>query len=162
MNATQGTRPRESVWDYPRPPRIEPVGRRVRVELGAGSVAESTRAVRILETASPPTIYIPREDVRMGLLRQAKGTSYCEWKGTATYFDVTANQRVRPRAAWTYPDPKPGFEGIRDWISFYPGRVDAAYLDDERVTPQPGNYYGGWITAELDGPFKGEQGSEGW
>ena len=155
-------RRKESVWDYPRPPRVEPVGRQVRVELGGETIAESARALRVLETASPPTIYMPREDVRMELLRAAKGTSFCEWKGTASYFDAIAGQRVRPRAAWTYPEPKTGFQGIRDWISFYAGRVDAAYLDDERVTPQPGDFYGGWITAEIEGPFKGEPGSEGW
>jgi len=91
-----------------------------------------------------------------------RGTSLCEWKGTASYLDVIVGDRVRPRAAWTYPDPKPAFEAIRDWIAFYPGRVDAAYLGDERVTPQPGDYYGGWITAEIEGPFKGEPGTEGW
>lgn len=155
-------RSKESVWDYPRPPRVEPLDRHVRVELGGELIAESDRALRVLETSSPPTIYVPREDVRVESLRAAKGTTECEWKGTASYFDAIVGERVRPRAAWTYADPKPGFEGIRDWISFYPGRVDACYLDGERVTPQAGNFYGGWITAEIEGPFKGEPGSEGW
>lgn len=162
MDPPAPERPKESVWDYPRPPRVEPVDRPVRVELGGEAIAESARAVRVLETASPPTVYIPPEDVRPGALRPAKGTTFCEWKGTASYLDAIAGKRVRPRAAWTYPDPKPGFEAIRDWIAFYPGRVDAAYLGDERVTPQPGDYYGGWITAEIEGPFKGEPGTEGW
>jgi len=125
-------------------------------------IADSTRAVRILETASPPTFYLPPEDVRTDLLRPAKGTTFCEWKGTASYFDLVAGARVRPRAAWAYPDPHAAFAQIRDWVAFYAGRVDAAYLGDERVVPQPGGFYGGWITAELDGPFKGEPGSEGW
>ena len=160
MRATK--RPRESVWDYPRPPRIDPLGRRVRVELGGETLADSTGAVRILETASPPTVYLPPADVRLEYLRPARGETYCEWKGSAAYLDAIVGEKVRNRAAWTYRDPKPGFEGIRDWIAFYAGRVDAAWLDDERVVPQPGPFYGGWITAELDGPFKGEPGSEGW
>lgn len=159
--ATNG-RTRESVWDYPRPPRLEPVGRRVRVELGGEVIAESSRALRVLETSSPPTIYVPREDVRIDCLREAKGTTVCEWKGTASYFDAIVGDHVRPRAAWTYPDPKPAFEAIRDHLAFYAGRVDACWLDDEPVTPQGGRFYGGWITAEIEGPFKGEPGTEGW
>jgi len=155
-------RTRESVWDYPRPPRIEPVDRQVRVELGGEVLAESDRAVRVLETAGPPTIYVPPEDVRLNLLRPAKGTTMCEWKGTASYRDAVAGEKVRPRAAWTYEEPKPEFDQIRGWISFYPGRVDGAYLDDERAGPQPGSFYGGWITAEIEGPFKGEPGTLHW
>jgi uncharacterized protein (DUF427 family) len=160
--ASNGERARESVWDYPRPPRVERERRHVRVELGGETIAESDRAVRVLETAGPPTIYVPPEDVHSEALRPAKKTTECEWKGTASYFDAIAGNRVRPRAAWTYPEPKPGYEQLRDWIAFYAGRVDAAYLGDERVTPQPGDFYGGWITAEIEGPFKGEPGSEGW
>jgi uncharacterized protein (DUF427 family) len=152
----------ESVWDYPRPPRIEPLDRHVRVELGDEVIAESDSAVRVLETAGAPTIYIPREDVRTDRLRPATGTTECEWKGTASYFDAIAGQKVRLRAAWTYPEPKPGFEVLRDRIAFYASRVDGAYLDDERVEPQPGGFYGGWVTAEIQGPIKGEPGSESW
>ena len=159
--ATNG-RPFESVWDYPRPPRIEPVDRPVRIELAGEVIAESERAVRILETAGAPTIYLPPEDVRDEFLRPAKGDTFCEWKGTASYFDAIAGDKVRPRAAWTYRDPKPAFAEIRDWISFYPGRVDGAYLGDEKAEPQPGGFYGGWITAEIQGPIKGEPGTEGW
>jgi uncharacterized protein (DUF427 family) len=154
-------RPKESVWDYPRPPRVEPERRHVRVELGGESIVESDRAVRVLETAGPPTIYVPPEDASSDALRAAKGTTECEWKGTASYLDAVVGDRVRPRAAWVYRDPKEGYDELRDWIAFYAGRVDAAYLDDERVTPQPGEFYGGWITAEIEGPFKGEPGSEG-
>jgi uncharacterized protein (DUF427 family) len=155
-------RPFESVWDYPRPPRVEPLERRVRIELGGEVIAESERALRVLETAGAPTIYLPREHVRTDRLRPATGTTECEWKGTASYFDAVAGQKVRPRAAWTYPEPKPGFEALRDHIAFYAGRVDGAYLDDERVEPQLGGFYGGWVTAEIQGPIKGEPGSEGW
>jgi uncharacterized protein (DUF427 family) len=155
-------RPFESVWDYPRPPRVEPLERRVRIELGGEVIAESERALRVLETAGAPTIYLPREHVRTDRLRPATGTTECEWKGTASYFDAVVGQKVRPRAAWTYPEPKPGFEALRDHIAFYAGRVDGAYLDDERVEPQLGGFYGGWVTAEIQGPIKGEPGSEGW
>jgi uncharacterized protein (DUF427 family) len=125
-------------------------------------IAESDRAVRVLETAGAPTIYLPREDVRTDKLRPAEGATECEWKGTASYFDAVVGEIVRPRAAWTYLEPKPGFEALRDRIAFYASRVDRAYLDDERVEPQPGGFYGGWVTAEILGPIKGEPGSEGW
>lgn len=153
----------ESVWDYPRPPRVEPSSRRVRVELGGETVADSRRALRVLETAGAPVWYIPREDVRVDGLRPVAGRrTVCEWKGTATYFDVVAGERVARAAAWTYPRPMPGYEAIADHVAFYAGRVDAAWVDDERVRPQPGGFYGGWITDDVVGPFKGEAGTEGW
>ena len=152
----------ESVWDYPRPPRVEPLARRVRIELGGEVIASSDRALRVLETAGAPTIYLPRDDVRMDRLRPATGKTECEWKGTASYFDAVVEQEVRRRAAWTYRDPKPAFEALRNHIAFYASRVDYAYLGDERVEPQPGGFYGGWVTAEIQGPIKGDPGSEGW
>jgi uncharacterized protein (DUF427 family) len=154
----------ESVWDYPRPPRIEPLDRHVRVVLGGETIAESDRAIRVLETASPPTIYVPREDIRMDLLIDAGDEVHteCEWKGTASYMHAEAGGKRAQRVAWYYPDPKDDFEQLTDHLAFYPRRVDAAYLDEELVTPQPGAYYGGWITEEIEGPFKGEPGSEGW
>ncbi|HJP66138.1 MAG TPA: DUF427 domain-containing protein [Actinomycetota bacterium] len=152
----------ESVWDYPRPPRVEPSRRRVRVLLGGVALADSTRALRVLETAGPPTYYLPPEDVRRDLLQPAVGQTICEWKGVASYLHATVGDRIARKAAWTYPDPKDGYERIRDHISFYPGRVDGCYLDDEPVRPQPGRYYGGWITDDIVGPFKGEPGSETW
>jgi uncharacterized protein (DUF427 family) len=157
-------RARESVWDYPRPPRIEPLDRHVRVVLGGETIAESDRAVRVLETASPPTIYVPPEDIRMDLLIDAGDEVHteCEWKGTASYMHAEAGGKRAQRVAWYYPDPKEGFEQLTDYLAFYPRRVDAAYLDGELVTPQPGAYYGGWITEEIEGPFKGDPGSEGW
>ncbi len=126
-------------------------------------IAESDRALRVLETASPPTIYVPREDVRMDLLFEVdEKHTYCEWKGQASYLHVDAGGSRAEAAVFFYPDPKDAFEPIRDHVSFYPGRVDAAYLDEERVRPQAGNFYAGWITDEIEGPFKGEPGSEGW
>jgi len=157
-------RAKESVWDYPRPPRVEPLDRHVRIVLGGETIAESDRAFRVLETASPPTIYVPREDVREGVLIEAGNDVHteCEWKGTASYVHAEAGGKRAQRVAWFYPEPKQGFEQLKDRLAFYPRRVDAAYLDDELVTPQPGAYYGGWITEEIEGPFKGEPGSEGW
>lgn len=164
-SAPQPIRPgpgQESVWDYPRPPRVEPSRRRVRVEMGETVVAESSRAVRVLETAGAPVWYLPPEDVRTDLLVPAEGRTLCEWKGAATYFDLRVGDRVTRRAAWSYPDPSRGYEAIRGHIAFYAGRVDAAFVDGERVTPQPGGFYGGWITSEVVGPFKGDPGTEAW
>lgn len=156
-------RSKESVWDYPRPPRVEPETRRVRVELGGETIADSTHALRVLETASPPTIYIPREDVRDGVLSDPTGhASSCEWKGRADYHHAEAGGRRAENAAWFYADPHPEFEVLRGHVAFYAGRVDAAYLDDEPVTPQGGSFYGGWVTAEIEGPYKGEPGTQGW
>ncbi len=152
----------ESVWDYPRPPRVEPDTRPVVVVAGRTAVAESVRALRVLETASPPTFYIPSADVRMELLRPARGESYCEWKGRAEYWTVrTPEGDVAQAAAWWYPEPLGAYASLRDHVAFYPGRVDC-YVDGERVEPQPGGFYGGWITSELSGPFKGGPGSSGW
>ncbi len=152
----------ESVWDYPRPPRVEPDSRRVRIEVGGVVIARSTRALRVLETAGAPCWYLPPEDVRLDLLRPAPGMTVCEWKGVASYLDVVVGGRVARRAAWTYRDPNAAYEVLRDRVAFYAGRVDAAFVGEERVTPQPGNFYGGWITMEVIGPFKGEPGTEGW
>lgn len=154
-------RPRESVWDYPRPPRVEPVARRVRVSLGGAGLVDTSQALRVLETAGAPTVYVPAGEVADGVLRPAAGTSFCEWKGTATYFDVVAGGRTAPRAAWTYERPSGPFAAIAGWISFYPALVECL-LDDEPVEPQPGGFYGGWVTAEITGPIKGVPGSGGW
>ncbi len=154
---------KESVWDYPRPPRVEPERRRVRVELAGETLADSTRAVRVLETASPPTVYVPREDVRMDLLSEAKGHhTLCEWKGVASYLDAELGGRRAERVAWYYPEPRRGFEQLDGHVAFYAGRVDACHLDEERVRPQGGSFYGGWVTDEIEGPYKGEPGTEGW
>jgi uncharacterized protein (DUF427 family) len=151
----------ESVWDYPRPPRLVADRRWVEVRVGEVVLAQSSQAIRVLETASPPTFYLPRADVRMELLRRATGHSYCEWKGLATYFDAIADGQIIERAAWSYEVPTPEFAAISGYLSFYPGRV-ACTVDSERVRPQPGAFYGGWVTDEIVGPYKGEAGTGGW
>ena len=152
----------ESVWDYPRPPRVEPSRRRVRVEFAGTLVAESDRALRVLETAGAPVYYVPPEDIRTDLFEPSHHETFCEWKGTATYHHLRSEEKLSRNAAWTYRSPLPGYEQLTGYVAFYPGRVDAAYLGDERVRPQPGRYYGGWITDDIVGPFKGEAGTEGW
>jgi uncharacterized protein (DUF427 family) len=152
----------ESVWDYPRPPRVEPCTRRARVVHRGIEVADSTSAIRVLETSHPPTIYLPPDDVRTDLLRPSTHRTFCEFKGWAAYWDLAVGDGVVPRAAWSYPDPAPGYEAIRDHLSLYPSGVDACYLDDERVEPQAGGFYGGWVTADITGPFKGGPGTAGW
>ncbi|MDQ4144423.1 MAG: DUF427 domain-containing protein [Actinomycetota bacterium] len=152
----------ESVWDYPRPPRIEPVEKRVLVMFNDHCLADSTSALRVLETASPPTIYIPRAEIDTDCLKPAVGRTYCEWKGFASYLHAVVEDRTVRKAAWFYPDPKAAFHRLRDHISFYAGRVDACYIGDELVAPQGGRYYGGWVTKNIVGPYKGEPGSEGW
>jgi uncharacterized protein (DUF427 family) len=151
------TRDVENVWDFPRPPRVEPTARRVRVELNGIVLADSTRALRVLETSHPPAIYVPPEDVH-GLTASPARVTWCEFKGIAHYFDAGDVRSV----AWAYPEPSPGYEALRGFVSFYPGRVDAAWLDDERVQAQEGGFYGGWVTADLVGPFKGAPGTLGW
>ena len=158
----QPARAPESVWDYPRPPRVEASGRRVRVVVDGTVVADSARAMRVLERSHPPAWYIPREDVRMDLLRPTSRYSACEYKGQAGYFSVSAGGRERRDAAWSYERPLPGFEAIAGHVAFYAGRVDEAWVDDERVQPQPGDFYGGWITSDVSGPFKGGPGTRGW
>ena len=152
----------ENVWDYPRPPALVPCDRRVRLELGGMPIADSTRALRVLETSHPPTVYVPAGDVAAGVLHPAGQGSSCEWKGRAAYYDVTAGGRTVARAAWSYPAPTARFAALADHVSFYPARVDAAWLDDELVRAQPGDFYGGWITSDLRGPFKGGAGTGGW
>lgn len=152
----------ESVWDYPRPPRLEPVARPVRVEHGGETIAESGRAMRICETASAPTYYIARDDVSMSLLERVSRRSHCEWKGEAAYFDVVVGDRRAAAAAWCYPKPYDDFAAIAGWISFMPQHVDACWVGDDRVVPQPGGFYGGWVTPELTGPIKGAPGTGHW
>ena len=151
----------ESVWDYPRPPRVAADGREVIVRVGEVLVARTRRALRILETASPPTFYLPLDDITPGVLVAAPGSSYCEWKGRARYWSVVTPGRRVERCAWSYPDPLPGFETIRDQVAFYPALVEC-YVDGTRVRPQPGRFYGGWITPDVVGPFKGDPGSDAW
>jgi uncharacterized protein (DUF427 family) len=153
----------ENVWDYPRPPAVKRCPRHVRVELGGQVLAESDRALRVLETSHPPTIYVPREDVREDLLVPSRQPSTrCEFKGVARYLDALISHRRYHAVGWMYPQPSPGYDALTDHLAFYPGRVDAAWLGDERVLAQDGDFYGGWITAELVGPFKGAAGTLRW
>jgi uncharacterized protein (DUF427 family) len=152
----------ESVWDYPRPPRLETATRRVRVVLGGETIVDTTRAFRVLETSHPPTYYVPVGEVAPGVLLPSGGQTICEWKGAASYYDVESGGSRVERGAWTYHDPRPAFEDIRDAVAFYASRMDACYLDDEEVVAQPGDFYGGWITADIIGPFKGEATATGW
>ena len=152
----------ESVWDYPRPPAVRRCERTVRIELGGVVIAESGRALRVLETSHPPTLYLPLDDVAAGVLAPAAGSSFCEFKGRAVYFDVAAGGRVAERAAWHYPEPDPAYAALLGHVSVYPGRMDACWLGEERVRAQAGDFYGGWITADLAGPFKGPPGTRGW
>ena len=152
----------ESVWDYPRPPSAEVGSRHVVVELGGRVVADTVRAIRVCETSHPPVYYVPREDVADGVLEPADGGSWCEWKGEATYWDAVVDGRRVRAVGWSYEDPSPGFEQLRGAVAFYPGRVDRATVDGEQVRPQAGGFYGGWITDEVVGPFKGEPGTSGW
>ncbi len=152
----------ESVWDYPRPPKLEPVGQRVTVTLAGRTVADSVAALRVLETSHPPTIYIPPTDVDLDLLRKTSHATMCEWKGRATYADLQVEDVTRVKAAWTYEAPVPAFAALRDFWSFYPGRVDRCTVGDWVVDPQEGDFYGGWKTPNLVGPFKGAAGTWGW
>lgn len=152
----------ESVWDYPRPPRVERVDARVTIDLGGARILDTTDVVRVLETSHPPVYYLPIADFVDGALRPASGSSFCEWKGAARYLDVRGGGRVASRAAWNYPDPAVGFELLADRVAVYAGEMDACEVAGERVVPQPGGFYGGWITASVVGPFKGGPGSNGW
>ena len=152
----------ESVWDYPRPPRVEPVEPRVRVEVGGEVLAESRRAVRVLETASAPAIYLPAADVRMDRLERTDEGGVCEWKGPWVFWAVRAAGGVIPRAGWGYTDPWPGYEDLADRLAFYPARMDGCWLGEQRVEAQPGGFYGGWVTPEIVGPMKGGPGTAGW
>ena len=152
----------ESVWDYPRPPRLEDATRRIRVVWNGVTIADTWRARRILETSHPPVYYIPPEDVRMDLLSRTQRTTFCEWKGTASYYTLTVEGKMVEQAAWYYPQPNARYSAIKDYIAFYPSKMDACYVGGEQVTPQPGDFYGGWITSEIAGPFKGDPGTLGW
>lgn len=156
------SRPQESVWDYPRPPRVEPVQEPIKIIFNGTVIAESARAWRVLETSHPPVYYLPPEDIRMEALTRTEKTSYCEWKGQAVYYTLSLGGKTVPNAAWSYPDPTPAYEAIAGYLAFYAGPMDACLVGTEEVTPQPGGFYGGWITENITGPFKGGPGSLGW
>ena len=153
----------QNVWEYPRPPDVVPCARRVRIELGGETLADSGRALRVLETSHPPTVYVPVIDVRSELLSASDElATRCEFNRSARYLDATVAGERHRAVGWTYPEPSRGYEALRDHIAFYPGRVDAAWIGDERVVAQASDFYGGWITADLVGPFKGPPGTLGW
>lgn len=152
----------ESVWDYPRPPRVEPSPKEIRVEFNGEIIAQTKRAYRVLETSHPPVYYIPLEDVRREFLTLTKQRTVCEFKGAASYWTLKVGDRVSQNAAWSYATPQPSFEVIKDCLAFYPSRVDACFVNGEKVKPQEGDFYGGWITADIVGPFKGGPGTWGW
>lgn len=157
----------ESVWDYPRPPELRRDSRLVIVRVGDIEIARSTNVVRVLETASPPTVYIPPEDVQLEYLQKDSGSSYCEWKGRATYWSVAISGSKYPgdvslpNVGWSYDSPQQRFADIKNYLSFYPGRIDC-WMGEEKVKPQPGGFYGGWVTSEIVGPWKGEAATGGW
>ena len=152
----------ESVWDYPRPPRLEPTDRRIRVVFAGTTVADTTRAIRVLERSHPPTYYIPAADIEMSLLVETPGTSFCEFKGRARYAGVHVNGCTANRAAWYYPTPYYAYAALREHYAFFAHCMDGCFVDGERVQPQHGSFYGGWITSDIAGPFKGEPGTRGW
>ena len=153
--------PRENVQHYPRPPSLEPVPQRLWARLGGAPVAETEAGLRVCETHHAPTYYFPPDSV-LARLTPARGGSYCEWKGRAQYFDVTAGGVTARRAAWSYPSPTARFAALAGYLAFYPGALEAAGVGDLRVAPQPGDFYGGWVTENLDGIVKGARGTEHW
>lgn len=152
----------ESVWDYPRPPRLETVSDRLRVVFAGETIADTMNGYRVLETSHPPVYYLPPADVREAYLVSAVGRSFCEFKGTAQYWSLNAVGRRSEQAAWSYPEPTGDFRAIKDYLAFYASRVDECWVGDELVRAQAGDFYGGWITSRVVGPFKGEPGTMGW
>jgi uncharacterized protein (DUF427 family) len=152
----------ESVWDYPRPPRVEDSGKHIQVMFNGEVIADTHRAKRVLETSHPPVYYIPPEDIQMDYLTATGRATWCEWKGQAGYYSLTVGGRQARNAAWFYPDPRPGYEAIKDHVAFYPHMMEACTVDGEQVEAQAGDFYGGWITSEIVGPFKGGPGTQGW
>jgi uncharacterized protein (DUF427 family) len=152
----------ESVWDYPRPPALERTGARLVVEFAGEVVADTTNAYRVLETSQPPAYYFPPDDVRAELLVPVSHHTFCEWKGQADYFDIAVGDRTTEHAVWTYPTPVDRFAAIAGYLAFYAQRVDRCTVDDEEVAPMDGMFYGGWITSNIVGPFKGGPGTAHW
>ena len=149
------------MWDFPRPPRLLPESREIVVRWGDLQVARTRNAFKVLETSHPPGFYLPWKDVAAGLLQPASGSSYCEWKGPARYWSLANGDQTLARVAWSYPEPLEGAEPLADCVAFYPVNLECR-VDGALVTPQPGRFYGGWVTPELVGPFKGGPGSESW
>ncbi|MBE9076056.1 DUF427 domain-containing protein [Romeria aff. gracilis LEGE 07310] len=151
----------ESVWDYPRPPALEASSQHILIQFNQTIIAETQRSQRVLETSHPPVYYIPPADVQMQYLQLTARQTFCEWKGLATYYTLTVGARIAANVAWAYPQPTQSFQPIQDYLAFYPSRVDCT-VDGEAVQAQPGDFYGGWITQNIVGPFKGAVGTWGW
>lgn len=154
--------PLESVWDYPRPPRVERCAARIRVIFNEVVIADTVDAWRVLETSHPPTYYLPIADVRMEHLTRTTRSTFCEFKGSASYWTIRVGERSAANAAWSYANPSSDYEAIRDHLAFYASRMDACYVNEERVQAQEGDFYGGWITRNIRGPFKGGPSTLGW
>lgn len=152
----------ESVWDYPRPPRLEKFSKSIRVIFNDLVLVDSNQCYRVLETSHPPGYYIPPNDILMDYLIPSTLTTYCEWKGEGSYYHIKIGNKRVDNAAWYYSNPNPSFLAIKNYVAFYPRFMDSCWVDNEKVEPQPGPFYGGWITSNLIGPFKGIPGSNGW
>jgi uncharacterized protein (DUF427 family) len=152
----------ESVWDYPRPPKLEDSSDHIQVVFNGVTIANTHHAKRVLETSHPPVYYIPPEDIKMEYLSPSSNSTYCEFKGNASYYTIKVGEKMISNGAWYYRNPSPGYESMANYIAFYPGKMDACYIDDEKVQAQEGDFYGGWITSKIIGPFKGGAGTSGW
>jgi uncharacterized protein (DUF427 family) len=152
----------ESVWDYPRPPRLESSSKHIQIIFNDVTIADSQNTYRVLETSHPPVYYLPPEDIKMEYLQETAKQSFCEWKGVANYYTINVENKEVINAAWFYSNPTPDFTAIKNYVAFYPTKMDACYVDREKVQPQPGDFYGGWITKDIVGPFKGSSGTWGW
>jgi uncharacterized protein (DUF427 family) len=152
----------ESVWDYPRPPRLEDTSKHIQIIFNGVTIADTHHAKRVLETSHPPVYYIPPEDIKLEYLVKSPRSTYCEWKGQGAYYTVVVGDKHSENVAWYYPKPTEAFAEIKDHVAFYPDPMDACYVDGEKVASQPSNFYGGWITSDIVGPFKGAPGSWGW
>ena len=152
----------ESVWDYPRPPQLEDSSKHIQIIFKGETLADTHGAKRVLETSHPPVYYIPPEDLALQFFQQTQRATFCEWKGMAAYYTIAVADQRAENAAWYYPNPTPQFVTLKNYVAVYPGRMDACYINGERVQSQPGDFYGGWITQDIVGPFKGGAGSWGW
>ena len=152
----------ESVWDYPRPPRVEATSKRIRVVFNGETIIDTTDSFRVLETSHPPTYYMPKDALQNVAFQKTARRTICEFKGAATYWTITVGDRTLKNGLWSYETPRAGFEPIKGYIALYPAQMDACYVDDEQVKAQEGDFYGGWITSDIVGPFKGGAGTLGW
>lgn len=154
--------PRENVQDYPRPPALEPVPQRLVIRFGGQEIVSTHKGYRVLETHHAPTYYLPPDAFHGARLEPVVGSSFCEWKGRAAYWDILTDTARAPKAAWSYPEPTAHFADIKDFIAVYPGHMEACFVGGHQVTPQPGDFYGGWVTDNLDGTVKGGPGTRWW